>query len=206
MLRFPDGHPFFIYRFQTNKKMFHQFPPANNRYVVFQFYSWLKFCFLLFLGMEMYDNDMIMSLKQNKIKLKPRIKLNRNGYIWLKENLHLLSTCFSTWCFKLGAMGEKDKESKKMKGKSNDKHLKTRHNNWLSLKQLSDGWVGHSKKLYPGNAHAGLNFSFEEFKWWMVDLEVLYLKDCFQLFMVQISFSLNTLSALPASTASAELH
>ena len=138
--------------------MFHQFPPANNRYVVFQFYSWLKFCFLLFLGMEIYDNDMIMSLKQNKIKLKPRIKLNRNGYIWLKENLHLLSTCFSTWCFKLGAMGEKDKESKKMKGKSNDKHLKTRHNNWLSLKQLSDGGGGALKKALSGKRACRFKF------------------------------------------------
>ena len=79
--RFPDRYPFFIYRFQTNKKMFHQFAPANNRNVVFQFYSWLKFCCLLFLGMEMSDNDMIMSLKQKKTKLKRRIKLNRNRYI-----------------------------------------------------------------------------------------------------------------------------
>lgn len=73
---------------------------------------------------------------------------------------------------------------------------------------LMGGWE-HSTKLYPGNAYTGLNFSFEEFKWWMADLEVLYLKDCFQLFIhvvVQFSFSLNTLSALPASTASAELH
>ena len=31
--------------------------------------------------MVMYDNDMIMSLKQKKIKFKPRIKLNRNKYI-----------------------------------------------------------------------------------------------------------------------------
>ena len=26
-------------------------------YVVAQFYSWFKFCFLLFLGVEMYDNE-----------------------------------------------------------------------------------------------------------------------------------------------------
>ena len=30
--------------------------------------------------MEMYDKDTIMSLKQKKIKLKPRIKLNDNIY------------------------------------------------------------------------------------------------------------------------------
>ena len=40
-----------------------------------------KFWFLLFLGMVMYDNDLIMSLKQKKKKLKPRIKLNHNIYI-----------------------------------------------------------------------------------------------------------------------------
>ena len=42
----------------------------------------LNFCFLkLLLGMVMYDNDMIMSLKQKKIKFKPRKKLNHNKYI-----------------------------------------------------------------------------------------------------------------------------
>ena len=42
----------------------------------------LIFCFLkLLLGMVMYGNDKIMSLKQKKIKFKPRIKLNRNKYI-----------------------------------------------------------------------------------------------------------------------------
>ena len=42
----------------------------------------LNFCFLkLLLGMVMYDNDMIMSLKQKKIKFKPRIKLNHNKCI-----------------------------------------------------------------------------------------------------------------------------
>ena len=46
--------------------------------VVVQFYPWFKFSFLLFLGMEMYDNDMIMSLKQKKRKFEPRIKLNHN--------------------------------------------------------------------------------------------------------------------------------
>ena len=42
----------------------------------------LNFCSLkILLGMIMYDNDMIMSLKQKKIKFKPWIKLNHNKYI-----------------------------------------------------------------------------------------------------------------------------
>ena len=49
-------------------------------YVVVQFYPWFKFSFLLFLGMVMYDNNMIMSLKQKKRKFEPRIKLNHNIY------------------------------------------------------------------------------------------------------------------------------
>ena len=36
-------------------------------HVCVQFYPWFKFFFLLFLGMVMYDIDMIMSLKQKKI-------------------------------------------------------------------------------------------------------------------------------------------
>ena len=50
-------------------------------YVVVQFYLWFKFSFLLFLGMVMYDNNMIMSLKQKKRKFEARIKLNHNIYI-----------------------------------------------------------------------------------------------------------------------------
>ena len=46
--------------------------------VVVQFYPWFKFSFLLSLGMVMYDNYMIMSLKQKKRKFEPRIKLNFN--------------------------------------------------------------------------------------------------------------------------------
>ena len=46
--------------------------------VVVQLYPWFKFSFLLFLGMIMYDNNMIMSLKQKKRKFEPRIKLNHN--------------------------------------------------------------------------------------------------------------------------------
>ena len=42
-----------------------------------QFYPRIKFCFSLFCGMVM----LIMSLKQRKIKFKPRIKLNHNIYI-----------------------------------------------------------------------------------------------------------------------------
>ena len=49
-------------------------------YVVVQFYPWFKFSVLLFLGMVMYDNNMIMSLKQKKRKFEPRIKLNHNIY------------------------------------------------------------------------------------------------------------------------------
>ena len=36
--------------------------------------------FFLLLGMVMYDNNMIMSLKQRKRKFKPRIKLNHYIY------------------------------------------------------------------------------------------------------------------------------
>ena len=43
---------------------------------------WLnKLYFVLFLSMIMYDDDMIMGLKQEKIKFKPRIKLNHNMYM-----------------------------------------------------------------------------------------------------------------------------
>ena len=56
-----------------------------NIYVVVQFYPWFKFSFLLFLGMVMYDNNMIMSLKQKKRKFEPRIKLNHNIYLCLAK-------------------------------------------------------------------------------------------------------------------------
>ena len=49
-------------------------------YVVVQFYPWFKNSFLLFLGMVMYDNNIIMSLKQKKRRFEPRIKLNHNIY------------------------------------------------------------------------------------------------------------------------------
>ena len=51
-------------------------------YVVVQLYPWFKFSFLLFLGMIMYDNNMIISLKQKKRKFEPRIKLNNNIYTY----------------------------------------------------------------------------------------------------------------------------
>ena len=53
----------------------------NVGYVVVQLYPWFKFSLLLFLGMIMYDNNMIISLKQKKRKFEPRIKLNHNRYI-----------------------------------------------------------------------------------------------------------------------------
>ena len=56
------------------------FTPKLYIYVVVQYYPWFKFSFLLFLGMVMYDNNMIMSLKQKKRKFEPRIKLSHNIY------------------------------------------------------------------------------------------------------------------------------
>ena len=55
--------------------------------VVVQFYPWFKFSFLLFLVMLMYDNNMIMSLKQKKRKFEPRIKLNHNICKLLSKDL-----------------------------------------------------------------------------------------------------------------------
>ena len=37
--------------------------------VMVQFYPWFKFSFLLFSGMVMYDNNMIMSLNKRKENL-----------------------------------------------------------------------------------------------------------------------------------------
>ena len=50
-------------------------------YMLWFNYPWFKFSFLLFLGMVMSDNNMIMSLKQKKRKFEPRIKLNHNIYV-----------------------------------------------------------------------------------------------------------------------------
>ena len=50
----------------------------------FNFILGLNFNFLLFLGMAMYDHDMMTSLKLKQIKFKPRIKLNHNMHIMFK--------------------------------------------------------------------------------------------------------------------------
>ena len=49
------------------------------------------FCFL---GMVMYDSNMIMSLKQKKIKFEPRIILNHNIYIsYFSNNWPYVQVC-----------------------------------------------------------------------------------------------------------------
>ena len=55
-------------------------------YVVVQVYPWFNFSFLLFLGMVMYDNNMIMSLKQKKRKVEPRMILNHNIYVCVQTH------------------------------------------------------------------------------------------------------------------------
>ena len=62
--------------------------------VVVRLYPWFKFSFLLFLGMVMYDNNMMMSLKQKKRKFEPRIKLNHNIDI---EITQLPTDCISSY-------------------------------------------------------------------------------------------------------------
>ena len=62
--------------------------------VVVRLYPLFKFSFLLFLGMVMYDNNMIMSLKQKKRKFEPRIKLNHNIDI---EITQLPTDCISSY-------------------------------------------------------------------------------------------------------------
>ena len=77
-------------------------PPPPPVYVVVQFYPCFKFSLLLFLRMVMYDNNMIMSLKQKKRKFEPRIKLSHNIYTlqiislgWFQQfnKLHIAFTC-----------------------------------------------------------------------------------------------------------------
>ena len=46
----------------------------KNIYVIVQFYPWFKFSFLLFLGMVMYDKNIIMSLKQKRENLNQKDK------------------------------------------------------------------------------------------------------------------------------------
>ena len=75
MLGVEKGLPHFHWGSQSNQgKKF----SLEGVSVVVQFYPWFKFSFLLFLGMVMYDNNMIMSLKQKKRKFEPRIKLSHN--------------------------------------------------------------------------------------------------------------------------------
>ena len=52
----------------------------------FNFILGSNFLFFCFLGMVMYDYNMIMSLKQKERKFEPRIKLNHNIY---KKNPYL---------------------------------------------------------------------------------------------------------------------
>ena len=72
-------------------------------YVVVQFYPWFKLSFLLFLGMVMYGNDMIMSLKQKKRKFEPKIKLNHNNYADFKLSYFSQTRSFAgtlEYCFR----------------------------------------------------------------------------------------------------------
>ena len=69
--------------FQHSKRNF----VSLHGHVISSINPWFKFYFLLFLGMVMYDNNMIMSLKQKKIKFKPRIKLNHNMYIVIYQDI-----------------------------------------------------------------------------------------------------------------------
>ena len=64
-------------------------------YVVVQFYPWFKFSFLLFLGMVMYDNNMIMSLKQKKIWTKDKIEPQHMHrlVLWLLHLTHSYMNC-----------------------------------------------------------------------------------------------------------------
>ena len=55
--------------------------------------------FFLFLGMVMYDNNMIMSLKQKERKFEPRIKLNHNTCMryWPGHGLVYFGLVYYTW-------------------------------------------------------------------------------------------------------------
>ena len=61
--------------------------------VVVQIYPWFKFSFLLFLGMVMYDNNMIMSLNQKKRKFEPRIKIEPQHH-QMGHSLVLYMLCY----------------------------------------------------------------------------------------------------------------
>ena len=64
--------------YHTCRYFFHITESVKINDVVVQFYHWVKFCFLLFLGMVMYDNE--FETKENE-NFKPRIKLNHNNDI-----------------------------------------------------------------------------------------------------------------------------
>ena len=57
-------------------------PLLNDVFVEVQFHFLFVFYFPLFWGMVMYDNG----LKQRKIKVKPRIKLNHSIFTKLLKN------------------------------------------------------------------------------------------------------------------------
>ena len=59
--------------------------PPCHAYVAVQFYPWLNFYFPLFFFMLIYDNE--INIKQKKIKIEPRIKLNYNTYIIISSLL-----------------------------------------------------------------------------------------------------------------------
>ena len=64
-----------IYYCEPYERKVHVKFPCSVYAMVQLFYPWLKFYFLLFLGMVMYDHEMITSLKRRKIKFKPRDKI-----------------------------------------------------------------------------------------------------------------------------------
>ena len=57
-----------------------------------QFFKRFRLSFLLFLGIIMYDNNMIMSWKQKKRKFELRIKLNHNIIIQWLLPLYIIAT------------------------------------------------------------------------------------------------------------------
>ena len=50
-------------------------------YVVVQFSPLFKFCCLLIWSVVIYNNDLIMSLKQKQLNFIPRVKLNHTIYL-----------------------------------------------------------------------------------------------------------------------------
>ena len=70
---------------RKKEKLFLPTPIALQRAfhtcVVVQFDHWFKFCFLLFLDSVMYDNERIMSLKQQKRKIQTKDKIELPTYV-----------------------------------------------------------------------------------------------------------------------------